>query len=265
MNNLGWISLDRKIADNWVWQEKPFSTGQAWVDMLLTANHKNNEVLFEGKVITIQRGSFLTSILKLSSKYGWERKKTTRFLNLLENQKMITTKRTTHGTTITIVNYDFYQNVEQPMGQHMGQHMGQRVDSTWDTNNNDNNVTSKKQCASDNAPRTSKAEINDFFENVWKLYPSKKGKGQISDTKKKTLYDIGYDEISRAIDRYKAGLANDEWRKPQNGSTFFNSGYIDYLDANYSEREQKEPEKGEKTQYLSYEEMERQLREEGIV
>jgi hypothetical protein len=23
------------------------------------------------------------------------------------------------------------------------------------------------------------------------------------------------------------------WRKPQNGSTFFNSGYVDYLDANF--------------------------------
>lgn len=105
MNNLGWIILDRKIMNNWVWQDKPFSYGQAWIDMLLMANHKDNDILFEGKVITIQRGSFLTSILKLSSKFGWERKKTTRFLNLLENQKMVTTKRTTHGTI---------------SGQHMG-------------------------------------------------------------------------------------------------------------------------------------------------
>ena len=79
-------------------------------------------------------------------------------------------------------------------------------------------------CASDNAPKDSKAAINEFFESIWKLYPSKKGKGQISDSKKKVLYNIGYDELSRAIERYKAGLAKDEWRKPQNGSTFFNSG-----------------------------------------
>lgn len=77
-----------------------------------------------------------------------------------------------------------------------------------------------KQCASDNAPKVSKAAINEFFESIWKLYPSKKGKGQISDSKKKVLYDIGYEEMSRTIERYKAGLAKDEWRKPQNGSTF---------------------------------------------
>lgn len=87
--------------------------------------------------------------------------------------------------------------------------------------------------ASDNAPKASRQEINDFFESVWKLYPNKKGKGQVSDSKKKVLYNIGFEEISRAIERYKVGLAAEEWRKPQNGSTFFNSGYIDYLDENY--------------------------------
>lgn len=117
-------------------------------------------------------------------------------------------------------------------------------------------------CASDNAPKDSKAAINEFFESIWKLYPSKKGKGQISDSKKKVLYNIGYDELSRAIERYKAGLAKDEWRKPQNGSTFFNSGYIDYLDANYSEPEQiTDPEEGDRSIYQDEEDY-RRLREE---
>ena len=40
--------------------------------------------------------------------------------------------------------------------------------------------------------------------------------------------------MSRAIQRYIAELEKDrDWRKPQNGGTFFTSGYIDYLDANY--------------------------------
>ncbi|SET71690.1 phage replication protein O [Lacrimispora sphenoides] len=75
---------------------------------------------------------------------------------------------------------------------------------------------------------------NTLFEDLWKLYPLKKGKGQISDTKKKELSKIGREEMERAIERYKADLKKDEdWRKPQNGSTFFNSGYVDYLDKNY--------------------------------
>ena len=129
-------------------------------------------------------------------------------------------------------------------------------------NNKSINNKDNKQCASDNAPKVSKAAINEFFESIWKLYPSKKGKGQISDSKKKVLYNIGYDELSRAIERYKAGLAKDEWRKPQNGSTFFNSGYIDYLDANYSEPEQiTDPEEGDRSIYQDEEDY-RRLREE---
>ena len=54
------------------------------------------------------------------------------------------------------------------------------------------------------------------------------------------LYSVGYDELCRAIERYKAELEKDsDWRKPQNGSTFFNSGYVDYLDANYQPQERK--------------------------
>ena len=137
-----------------------------------------------------------------------------------------------------------------------------------DTNNksiNNKSINNKnnKQCASDNALKVSKAAINDFFESIWKLYPNKKGKGQVSDSKKKALYDIGYDELSRAIERYKAGLARDEWRKLQYGSTFFNSGYSDYLDANYTEPEQTEPEEGDRSIYKDDEEYRRLWEELG--
>ena len=88
-----------------------------------------------------------------------------------------------------------------------------------------------------------KSEADALFERVWKLYPQKRGKGKVSDANKRRLLDIGFDELSRAIDRYKADLALDDWRKPQNGSTFFNSGYIDYLDANYEKLERIQSEK----------------------
>lgn len=85
------------------------------------------------------------------------------------------------------------------------------------------------------AKQPSKADVDSFFESVWNLYPVKKGKGQVSDTKRKVLYKIGYDNLERAINRYLTELKKDaSWRKPQNGSTFFNSGYVDYLDENYA-------------------------------
>ncbi len=80
-----------------------------------------------------------------------------------------------------------------------------------------------------------KAEALALFEQkLWPLYPVKKGKGQVSLAAKQRLLKVGYEEMVRAIDRYKAELERDsDWRRPQNGSTFFNSGYVDYLDANY--------------------------------
>lgn len=63
---------------------------------------------------------------------------------------------------------------------------------------------------------------------------SEKGKGQVSLTAKRRLLKVGLEEMTRAIDRYIHELEKDsEWRRTQNSSTFFNSGYIDYLDCNY--------------------------------
>lgn len=139
MNNIGWISLHRKILDSWVWEDKPFSYGQAWTDMILTANYEDNNILFEGKIITIPRGAFHTSILKLADRYGWNRKKTTKFLDLLETQKMVTTERTTHGTTVTIVNYDKFQVLGATIGTAKDATQGTTKEQPRDTNNNINN------------------------------------------------------------------------------------------------------------------------------
>ena len=78
------------------------------------------------------------------------------------------------------------------------------------------------------------ADAKALFERLWKLYPNKKGKGQVSDTQKKRLLAIGEDKLVKAIERYSLELQKDaDWRKAQYGSTFFNSGYVDYLEENY--------------------------------
>lgn len=76
--------------------------------------------------------------------------------------------------------------------------------------------------------------IQEFFERAWQYYPNKRGKGQVSEKSKERLMSHGWDNVKRAIDRYLDDLKKDEWRQAQNGSTFFNSGYIDYLDENYT-------------------------------
>lgn len=78
-------------------------------------------------------------------------------------------------------------------------------------------------------------DIDDFFEQMWKAYPRKKGKGSISDTAKKRAYKLG-SEFEIAIQRY-IGYAKASDTILMYGSTFWNSGYVDYLDENYEEQQ----------------------------
>ena len=78
-----------------------------------------------------------------------------------------------------------------------------------------------------------------FFERIWKLYPVKKGKGQVSKTKKQVLQRIGYEEMERCVKRFVQTMEKEKREKQywMHGSTFFNSGYVDYLDKNWSDTE----------------------------
>lgn len=100
------------------------------------------------------------------------------------------------------------------------------------------------------------ADAKAMFERLWKLYPNKKGKGQVSDTQKKRLLAIGEDRLVKAIDRYSLELQKDaDWRKAQYGSTFFNSGYVDYLDENYVPGKEQKP-SGQKNRFTDFEQRE---------
>lgn len=76
--------------------------------------------------------------------------------------------------------------------------------------------------------------LDDFYESIWDLYPLKKGKGKVSKTKKQVLQRIGYEQIKRCVERYVSDINfTGKQKYMMYGSTFFNSGYVDYLDENY--------------------------------
>ncbi|WP_283690095.1 hypothetical protein [Clostridium perfringens] len=125
MKNLveGWLKLYRSIQNHWLWEDKPFSRGQAFVDLLLMANHKDNKILFNGELIEVKRGSRITSLRQLSEAWGWSTKKTKKFLELLEKDNMITVKSDNKKTLVTIENYEVYQevgNTEETQEKHQG-------------------------------------------------------------------------------------------------------------------------------------------------
>lgn len=107
----GYVSIHREIMDHWIWQDKPVSKGQAWVDLILLANYKAEKFSYKDKVVEGKRGSVYRSITYLADRWGWGRDKATRFLHQIEADGMIKLEATTHQTTISIVNYEDYQGV----------------------------------------------------------------------------------------------------------------------------------------------------------
>lgn len=110
--NKGWIKLYRQIQDCEIWfcdQEEPFDRRSAWIDLLLLANHRDKNTIFDGKAIVIQRGKYLCSVRKLAERWGWGKDKTLNYLRLLENLGMIKKESDSRKTLLTIVNYDIYQ------------------------------------------------------------------------------------------------------------------------------------------------------------
>lgn len=111
MDKNGYISLHRKIQDNWLWNEKPFSKGQAWVDLILLARWKDGKQMHRGKLCERKRGQVCCSIKWLAERWGWGWRKTRAFISSLEAEQMVSLDSTTHDTTITIENYSVYQGV----------------------------------------------------------------------------------------------------------------------------------------------------------
>ena len=136
----GWISLHRKILDNPILsRSRTYSRFEAFVYMLLKANHKDNKVVIGNQLIKIKTGSFLTSQKKLMKEFNWGISRLRSFLKLLQDDDMIEVKSNAISTMITINNYKELQQLQtdtklQPKRNQTASKLQSK------TNNNDNNL-----------------------------------------------------------------------------------------------------------------------------
>ena len=123
--------------DNELWKDKPFTRGQAWIDLLLLANHDESGFWVRGVHVAVKRGQLGYSQVSLSKRWGWSRTKINNFLKMLENEQQIKQQKSNVTTLISIVNYNQYQNIEQ---QNKQQESSKKAHL-----NNDNNVNKKSE------------------------------------------------------------------------------------------------------------------------
>lgn len=198
-NNQGWIKLHRQIMETPEWFAEPFTRGQAWVDLLLLANHETGFIRKRGILVTVDRGQVGYSEETLALRWQWSRGKVRRFISELTqlarvyrkiSEKTIP-KKTSVSSLIFIVNYDKYQ-----------------MNSTEDDTEN-----GRKTIQEQRIKRMKKNIYTPDFEIFWKEYPKKSGS-------KKAAFD-NWQKLNGSRPTIKVLLDSIhqqiEWRKNANG------------------------------------------------
>lgn len=117
MPRKGWIKLHHAILDNPIWNQTPFSEGQAWVDLLLLAENEEKDTEISGVQIHQKPGGVYWSKKDLMKRWGWGRRKLDGVLARWETAGMIkvyghrNVHRNVHRivTEITVEKWGFFQ------------------------------------------------------------------------------------------------------------------------------------------------------------
>lgn len=111
MAKTGYIKLHRSFLEHWLYDDgkEPFDKAHAWLDLLLLANYEETKRMYKGQLQITGAGQMQVSDRYLADRWHWSKDKVRRYTKMLEIDGMITTKRTTNNTTITIENWGKFQ------------------------------------------------------------------------------------------------------------------------------------------------------------
>lgn len=111
MTKEGYIKLYRQLQDHWLWRERPFSPGQAWVDLVMRVTWQKSTIPHPSKVgpSHLDAGELLCSKRSLSVSWGWSRERVDRFLQTLKNESMIESRNDATYTVIKVLNWNKFQ------------------------------------------------------------------------------------------------------------------------------------------------------------
>lgn len=135
----GWIKLHRKLLENplakkpaWAW---------LWVVLLLKANHEKNDFIWNGKVVRVRAGQFVTGRLELAKESSLSPSSVERALEYLESGHQIEQQKTTKYRLITIVKWSEYQH-EKTTKRTTG---GQQADTNKNEKNDNKRLLLKEK------------------------------------------------------------------------------------------------------------------------
>lgn len=112
----GWIKLHKSIIEN-PYLMKDKDALAIWIWLLCNATYEKIDTMFNGQRVTLKRGQLICGRKQISEQLHINESKVFRTTNKLESEHMIEQQKSSHGTLITIVNWNKYQWNEQPTEQ----------------------------------------------------------------------------------------------------------------------------------------------------
>lgn len=109
MEDQGWVKLHRKTLNSPVVM-KDAAHLAVWVYLLMTASHKDYDVVFGGKRITLHPGQLTTTSAKIARTMGVSIDKVKRILNDFKVDQQIALQSERYGTLISVLNWTLYQD-----------------------------------------------------------------------------------------------------------------------------------------------------------
>ena len=158
----GWIKLYRKITENPLYFSEAFTRLQAWIDLLIIANHDESYIYIRGNKVEIKRGQVAKTQDTLAERWKWSRGKVVRFLDELQKSGQIVQQKSKLITLISIANYELYQ-------------CGSTTESTTDSTSNDtsNSTTYEPQTVQQNEQQIGQqTDVNKNVKNIYILSPN---------------------------------------------------------------------------------------------
>lgn len=137
-----------------------------WHHILYRANHKEVEIMFNGKNIKLKAGQFITGRKALSLETGINESKIERILTFFEkNEQQIEQQKSNRNRLITVLLWSRYQQTEQLTEQQVNNNRT-TSEQQVNTDNNDKNVKNDKNL---HIHQIQKFIIQEDLSNVKKL------------------------------------------------------------------------------------------------
>jgi len=201
----GWIITHRKLRESSFYKDS--QAVHLWIHLLISANHKDAQVVRGNKVYEVKRGQMLTGRKLLSYETGINESKLQRLLKVFEKCHMIEQQTNSVNRLISIINYDQYQTSEQQVNSKRT-----ASEQQVNTNNNDNNKNNDKELnrnvrANTSATKTIEQREKEFYS-------------KISEHWKKSHPDMPKEEVRNFFDYWTERGDNDKKMRYEKEKTF---------------------------------------------